>query len=245
MQKSEAGSQKSNIRRMRKKNIYVLCALPLVLVTGCATTPKLPPHPPQHVYKQEQVQTTSANSLWTDRASLYEDVKARRLNDLVTINVIENITGSGTADTTTSRNSSVDAGFDTFLGASTSIKGIPFFGKGKAFSPKIVGSMQDDFKGTGQTTRAGMLIGTITARIVDVMPNGNLLIESRKDITINREKQILVLRGMIRPEDVANDNTIPSDRIAGSEVYFVGDGVLQDKQGPGWMVKFLDNAWPF
>jgi flagellar L-ring protein precursor FlgH len=77
------------------------------------------------------------------------------------------------------------------------------------------------------------------------MPNGNLVIESRKDITINREKQILVLRGMIRPEDIGNDNTVLSSRVADSEVYYVGDGVIQDKQGPGWLVRFLDKAWPF
>ncbi|MDA8239477.1 MAG: flagellar basal body L-ring protein FlgH [Nitrospiraceae bacterium] len=226
-----------------KRTLYSLACS--VLFAACATTPQLPPNPPKYVYHEEHGQQAPVNSLWSDGASLYEDVKARRLNDLVTINVVENITGSGTADTTTSKNSSLGASVDTVFGVPPVITGVDFFGKGKAFSPKFNGSMKDDYKGSGQTTRAGNLVGTITAKIVEVMPNGNLVIESRKDITINREKQILILRGMIRPADIANDNTVLSSRIADAEVYFVGDGVVQDKQGPGWLVRLLDKTWPF
>lgn len=225
------------------RNLFILPLL--FILAACATAPQLPPRPPKNVYREEPVQTASINSLWSERASLYEDLKARRLNDLVTIKVLENITGSGTADTTTGKDSSLNASVDTLLGVPPAVTGIPFFGNGKVFSPSFSGSMSDSYKGTGQTTRAGNLLGTITARIVEVMPNGNLVVESRKDITINREKQTLVLRGMIRPEDVANDNTVLSSRVADAEVFFVGDGVIQDKQGPGWLARLLDRVYPF
>ena len=77
------------------------------------------------------------------------------------------------------------------------------------------------------------------------MPNGNLVLEARKELTINSETQILVLTGMVRPDDVTSDNTVFSNKIADARVYYVGDGVLQEKQSPGWFVRVLDHVWPF
>ncbi|HTF99169.1 MAG TPA: flagellar basal body L-ring protein FlgH [Nitrospirota bacterium] len=216
---------------------------------SCATAPKLPPPPPRYVYpqsKQENAkQAPASNSLWHDTASLYEDVKARRLNDLITINVVENISGSGTADTSATRKSSADAAVTGILGIPLNLNRPNLWGSGNGFSPTVGGSLQNDFAGSGATTRAGTLVGTITAKVVEVMPNGVLAIESRKDITINNERQILILRGMVRPDDIATDNSVLSSRVADAEVYFVGDGVVQSKQDPGWLAKILDTIWPF
>ncbi len=217
----------------------------LIFLNSCATTPELPPPPPKYVYQEERVQKPSANSLWVERASLYEDNRARRLNDLVTIRVIETIAGSGKADTKTGRKSEVDAGVDTIFGYPLDFNLTNLFGKGNTFKPSVKGSMESDFQGSGATNREGKLIGTITATVVEIMPNGNLVIESRKEITINHEKQILVLRGMIRTEDVMVDNTVLSSKVANAEVFFVGDGIIQDKQRPGWLARFIDRVWPF
>lgn len=230
---------------------YVHCGLLLAclsiipLLTSCATTPDLPPPPPKYVYQEERTLKPTANSLWVERASLFEDTRARRLNDLVTIRVLETIAGSGKADTATGRKSEVDAKVDTIFGIPNDLNFRNLFGRGNTFSPSVKGSMESDFKGSGETTREGKLIGTITAKVVEVMPNGNLVIESRKEITINHEKQILVLRGMIRTEDVMVDNTVLSSKVANAEVFFVGDGIIQDKQRPGWLARFLDKVWPF
>jgi len=228
---------------------FVLILL-LVFTASCASTPKLPPPPPRYVYQNNQNDETKSpahrgNSLWNDTASLYEDVKARRLNDLLTINVVENISGSGAADTNASRQSSANAAVTDFFGAPLNLNIPNLYGNGKAFSPTVSGSSTNDFKGSGSTNRSGSLVGTITAKVVEVMPNGNLAIESRKEITINNEKQFLVLRGMVRPDDVASDNSILSSRVADAEVFFVGDGVVQSKQDTGWFVKILDKIWPF
>jgi flagellar L-ring protein FlgH len=232
----------------------VLCPLSSVLcflfVVSCASTPKLPPPPPRYVYQNRPSDETSmptrgSNSLYRDTASLYEDVKAHRLNDLLTINVVESISGSGTADTAANKASSVDAGINSLLGIPTNLNLSNLYGKGNTFSPTINGSTTEDFKGSGATNRAGSLVGTITAKVVEVMPNGILSIESRKEITINNEKQILILRGMVRPEDIAVDNSVLSNRVADAEVFFVGDGVVQSKQDTGWLVKLMDKVWPF
>ncbi|MDA8088969.1 MAG: flagellar basal body L-ring protein FlgH [Nitrospiraceae bacterium] len=219
-----------------------------VPLAACATVPKLPPAPPKYVYKENSRIKPSHyanNSLWTDQASLYEDLRARRLNDLVTINVLENITGSGQANTKTSRDSSLNASVTGFFGAPLNAGLSNLFGNGNTFSPSVAGSMQDSYKGAGETDRAGTLVGTITAEVVEVLPNGNLVLESRKEITINNEKQMLIFQGIARPTDIASDNTISSSRIAGAKVYFVGDGVVQEKQAQGWLVRLLDRVWPF
>ncbi len=231
------------------KTIIIIAAVSLLV--SCAATPELPPSPPKYVYKEERVTQPAANSLWVDTASIFEDRKARRLNDLVTIRVVENITGSGGAKTTTGRNSSADYGITDLFGMNLdfnlhNVFGLKDFYKGaNVFSPTVKGGSQSDFEGKGDTSRQGKLIGTITAKVVEVMPNGNLVIESRKDITINNEKQILVLRGMVRPDDIMPDNSILSSYVADADIYFVGDGMIQDKQKEGWLVKILDNVWPF
>jgi flagellar L-ring protein precursor FlgH len=113
------------------------------------------------------------------------------------------------------------------------------------FEPAIASTAKSKFKGAGDTNREGTLIATVTAKVVEVMPNGNLILEARKELTINNEKQILVLSGMARPDDISSDNMILSNKIADAQVYYVGDGVLQEKQSPGWVVRTLDYVWPF
>ena len=225
----------------------VLC---LLIVVSCSFTPKLPPPPPRYVYQNRPSDETrmparGSNSLYRDTASLYEDVKAHRLNDLLTINVVENISGSGTADTAASKASTVDASVNSLLGLPLNLGSTNLYGHGNTFTPTVNGSTAEDFKGSGGTNRAGSLVGTITAKVVEVMPNGVLSIEARKEITINNEKQILILRGMVQTDDIAVDNSVLSSRVADAEVFFVGDGVVQSKQDTGWLVKLMDKVWPF
>jgi flagellar L-ring protein precursor FlgH len=249
--RSEAGwTGLSPVLTCSIRNPQSTICIAFLLLASCASSPKLPPPPPRYVYQadhSDEARPTSrgANSLWLDRASLFEDVKARRLNDLITINVSESISGSGSADTSASRSSTADASVNSLLGLPLNLNLANAFGKGNTFSPTVSGSMTDDFKGAGATNRAGSLVGTITAKVVEVLPNGTLALESRKEITINNEKQILILRGMVRPDDIAVDNSVSSSKVADAEVFFVGDGVLQTKQDTGWLVKVLDKVWPF
>jgi flagellar L-ring protein precursor FlgH len=189
-----------------------------LMLVSCAAPTKFSKEMPPHYVKdrENKIEPRTKGSLWRDSAGLFEDRKARGLNDLVTIKIIESATASKKADTSTS-----------------------------SLTPQVKAAVQNDFAGTGNTTREGSLVATITARVVDVLPNGNFIIESRKDITVNREKQLLLLRGVIRPDDIASDNTILSSYVANAEMIYTGDGVISEKQGQGWMVRFLDWVWPF
>jgi flagellar L-ring protein precursor FlgH len=243
--------------KRRHGNSFFACALCAVVCAlffmGCATAKsKLPPPPPKYVEHTEDLSAReSRNSLWVDHGSLFEDRKALRLNDLVTINIIESLSGSGKADTDTSRESELLYELTNFLGMNNdfNIQNWPIlngmYRGGNVFQPEIASKTTSDFKGKGDTNREGKLVANITAKVVEVQPNGNLVLEARKEITINNETQILVLTGMARPDDVSSDNVIFSNQIADAQVYYVGDGVVQDKQNPGWMVRVLDRVWPF
>jgi flagellar L-ring protein precursor FlgH len=199
--------------------------------------------PANYLYKEPKKEPPNPGSLWAESAGLFADRKARGLNDLVTITIVENSSAEKKAGTTTGRQSTMDTSISNFFGNSNILGNV--FPGGPTLSPSISSSAKNDFTGSGDTTRSGSLVATITARVIDVLPNGNMIIESRKDITVNREKQLLLIRGVIRPEDVAADNTILSSLVANAEIIYTGDGVVNEKQGQGWMVRFLDRIWPF
>ncbi len=238
---------------MRK---LILASLFIVFLTSCSELKEVREiknagMPPKYYPEPPQAQITNEGSLWKNRASLYEDKKARRVNDLVTILINESTSAQKKASTTASRKSSTNYGVDTFFGMNTdfNIQNLSlingFYKAGNVFSPSVKGSANSDFKGNGDTERAGSITGTITAKVVEVLPNGNLVIESRKEIIVNNEKEILVLRGIIRPDDISQNNTILSQYVADAQIYLVGEGTVGDKQSQGWLVRLLDKIWPF
>jgi len=227
-----------------KKQLYLLFSICFLFTIGCSTT--LPPSPPKYVEEKEEViKKPSINSLWVDNFSPFGDVKARNLNDIVMIRIVENVSGLGKANTKTGRDSSLDATVEKFFGAPLNFNNNNFWGKGNTFSPEVKGKMKNSFKGDGETTRQSRLDAVISAKVVEVLPNGNLVLESRKELTINRENQILVLKGIVRPEDIQPDNTILSTKVADAKIYLIGEGVIGDKQGQGWLVRIIDKIWPF
>lgn len=214
------------------------------------------PMPPKYVEpKETKERYASEGSLWRDSASLFEDRKAKRVNDLVTIIISETSTASKKATTSANRDSSGTYALDNIFGSTLANLelekklhqklGVPDIWHGRPFAPSAKGSAKSDFKGKGDTTREGKLSGTITAKVVEVLPNTNMVLESRKEIVVNNEKEILVFRGMVRPDDVSPSNTVQSQYVADAQIYLVGDGVLDDKQSSGWLVRFLDKIWPF
>jgi len=221
----------------------------LLLSLGCASTRTLPPPSPSYIPEPSASRSDGGyagpGSIYQERASLFEDRRARRLNDLVTVLIVESVSGSKKAETKTTKDSTVDAGIDALFGAPLNMNLNNLYGRGNTFSPSIGSTFTNDFEGTGETTREGSLKGTITARVVEVLPNGNLVIESRKEVTLNYEKQVLVLKGIIRPDDISTNNTIYSTKVADARIFLVGDGVIDSKQVSGWLGSIVDRIWPF
>jgi flagellar L-ring protein precursor FlgH len=188
--------------------------------------------------------STVSASLWPgDTArSLVADHRARGVNDLVTVQIVEDSSASDSASTTASRQSSTSMGISGLLGFEQSLARLR---PGMDMSNMVGATTNNSFAGQGQTTRATKVLASISCTVVDVFPNGNLLIRGKRMILVNAEEQIITLSGIIRPEDIATDNTIQSIRIADARITYMGVGPLADKQSPGWLTHALDNVWPF
>jgi flagellar L-ring protein precursor FlgH len=202
---------------------------------------------PKKYYATRDVDpVTPDGSLWQDRASLYEDRKARRVNDLLTIIISETTNATKKAGTNASRSSQADYHIGNLFNANLNQKVLktPL---GSYISPTAQSGdpITSAFAGKGDTSRQGTLTATITAKVVEVLPNSSMVVESRKEVIVNNEKEIVVLRGIVRPDDISTNNTISSAFVADAQIYLVGDGVLDDKQSQGWLVRALDKVWPF
>jgi len=110
---------------------------------------------------------------------------------------------------------------------------------------EIGGSSESNLKGEGNTTRGGQLEATITARVVRVLDSGNLIIEGKRQLSVNREDQYIIITGIIRPEDIRSDNSIASQYIADARMVYTGKGIVNDKMNPGWATRIVDWVWPF
>ena len=235
----------------------------LALAAGCAgrqpvAMPSVPPPAPAEAFDLQNAERAAAyqeNSLYTAGSGmngLFQDTKARRAGDIVTVKIEESSKATNKANTKTERDSSLSAGIDTFFGVENwwQDKVLRWLGsdmpKVNPFgSASVKGSMQSNFEGDGSTTRSGDLTAYITCRVTEVMPNGNLRIVGTREVMVNHENQVIILSGTIRPRDIASDNIIRSIFVSDAKIAYSGSGVIDDRQRPGWMANFLENVWPF
>jgi flagellar L-ring protein precursor FlgH len=170
-------------------------------------------------------------------AGLGLDRRARAVNDLVTIRVIESIEGAGTADAALDKNSSVSAGVGSLFGVTKKLPAI--------VDPSNLAGAQSDsaFKGSGATSRSGTLSATITARVMEVLPNGDLVLEGAREIEINGDRQMVVLTGVARPRDVSDANVVLSPAIGQLRIRYFGRGLMKDNLKPGWLIRILNKVF--
>ncbi|MBI5643130.1 MAG: flagellar basal body L-ring protein FlgH [Deltaproteobacteria bacterium] len=221
-------------------------ALALAL-SGCAI-----PEPKKIDVSNIPVQGSSIpstpGSIWpgeTSRNTLFQDLRARNVGDIITIEISEKTSAVKEATTSTSRTSANDIAISKLLGLPTSLGMKNFLNQGNAFSPEIQASYDSSFDGSGKTKRTGELSATITARVVKVLSNGNLVLEGKKDTVVNNEMQYIILSGIARPEDITESNIVSSSQLSDARIEYSGKGVLADEQGQGWLGRVLDNVWPF
>ena len=172
---------------------------------------------------------------------MFIDNKGRTVGDIITVTIFENASASKEATTETDRSSSMSAGISQLFGLERAIGSMT----GLDPATLIAAETENDFSGGGKTERKENLIATLTTQVVEVMPNGNLRLEGNKTVTVNNEMQIVQLSGIIRPSDVSPGNIVNSRNILNARIAYVGEGVISDKQQPGWLVRGLDQVWPF
>jgi flagellar L-ring protein precursor FlgH len=171
-----------------------------------------------------------------------DDHKARRKGDIVTILIAEQASASKQASTGTSRKASTTAGIPKLMGLETSMTGIRNW---MDLANLISASSESKFDGTGSTTRNENLSATITAKVVEVLPNGNLMIAGRRNVLVNNEDQLIVVEGTVRSRDISPDNIVSSAQVADARITYSGNGVVSDQQKPGWLTTIFGKIWPF
>ncbi|HWQ08039.1 MAG TPA: flagellar basal body L-ring protein FlgH [Holophaga sp.] len=212
--------------------LLVLAPLMLVLATGCYTHKGLLASPKEmHIpYTEESAQAPSYadGSLWRD-ISIYSDPKARNQNDLITLKIVESTSADSKASTDTSRNGSNTTDSGGLLNTSMD----------------VATSTTTKYKGSGETARSATLTTRVTARVVRVLANGNLLFEGFRDIQVNNETQRLYVAGIANPLQIDSSNTISSDQVAELRIGYGGKGVVDETQKPGYISRLLNLTWPF
>ncbi len=180
----------------------------------------------------------SSGSLWVTQgplADLAGDTRARSVNDLVTIVVVEQNTASSKGTTSSSRKSSANAGISSIYGkVSTPLSNL------------LTTAGANSLDGSGTTTRNTAISTRMSARITQVLPNGYLVVEGNKDVLVNAERQMVTVRGVVRPSDLARDNSVPSDRLAEMQIRVNGKGVVNDAiKRPFFLYRLLLGLLPF
>lgn len=168
---------------------------------------------------------TSLGSLWIDQgrmAELASDYKAHRVGDLITVLVVQSLQAENTGNVATDRTFSASSGIDALAGhISTS-------GVQNIFSPRSSQSLQ----GKAQATSTSSLRTSLTGYVVALLPSGTLVIEAQREIVMNNERQMVVLRGLVRPGDLSPDNAVVSNEIGNLELEIKGKGVVSDGTRP-------------
>jgi flagellar L-ring protein precursor FlgH len=219
------------------------CASPEKRTTSQPALTEAPPEP-------SRIEENPGSIFNPSRADfLYSDNRARRVGDVVLVNIVEASSGTHKADTKTDKESSINFGISSWFDkdeARLTPMGPSFGLKGQVGSdPMIKADAENEFDGTGETTREANVSATVAARVVQVLPNGLMQIEGGRQVKVNNETQILVVRGLVRQRDIRPDNSILSSYIADAHIEYYGEGVVADKQKPGWLTRILDNVWPF
>jgi flagellar L-ring protein precursor FlgH len=175
------------------------------------------------------------SSSWMN--SLMSDTRARRLNDLVTVRVVESITASGTADSAVNKASGASVAVPNMLGVEGKLPAL--------IDPSNMVGLKTNstFKGGGTTNRAGDVTAVITARVAEVLPNGDLVVEGVREIEINGDRQIVILTGVARVADIAPGNVVLSTALGQLRIRYFGRGLMKDSLTPGWLIRVLNKIF--
>jgi len=236
--------------------VTLLVLLGLFGVAACVHTKANPlPPPPPLALKPNPIFSTPmpdpgprpvsqnpTGSLWAqgNGRSLFKDIKANKVGDLLTITVSEESKASKTATTQTSRDKSLSAQADfagVAGGGSTKVGDF-------SFGP-LEGKFKNGFNGQGATSKEDSMSAYMTATVMDIAPNGNLMIRGTRWTQVNNEMQQIVLEGVVRPTDVTRNNTVLSQNVAEAKIFFVGKGPVTQHQKPGWAMRLFDMISPF
>lgn len=210
--------------------------------------------------------TSKAGSLWreavTDERGMFADKRAHRLGDIVSIVISETSTATNTSQLTSTRAGTGDPNglggnvVNQLINATGNMQGAGQKGTGKFPSfllPKPSGQAPTilsttgtgAFKGGGAITNTQVVQAQMAVQVIDVLPNGNLVVEGIRQVSFSKERQFASLRGIIRPADVSATNTVASSAVADARIDIVSEGTLTDSQKKGWLMRLDEKISPY
>lgn len=222
------------------------------LLTGCIhiDAPNDPDFAP--VFPDpEPIRTPDTGSIYypTDGLTFFEDIKARKVGDVITVLLNENTDANKKAESKYEKKNNVNMVEPNFFGTTTQAewkfpKQLPIPLTTTDNLGLAVGINGDTkFEGTGSATQNNKLTGTITVVVTKIYPNGNLYVRGEKWVNINQGDEYVRVSGIVRIQDISPENTIESNRIADARITYSGKGAFANGSKPGWLVKILSHPW--
>lgn len=169
-------------------------------------------------------------------ADLFRDPRARRVGDIVTVNIFINDKATLDNNSQRSRESEVDAGFAI---------GLDFLPTKYPTAGSATVDSSSSSKGKGEIDRSEKIDFSVAAVVTNILPNGNMVISGSQEVRVNFEVRVLSIAGVVRPQDISRENTVPYDKIAEARVSYGGRGRLSEVQQPGWGQQLFDIFTPF
>ena len=180
--------------------------------------------------------------------SLFEDMRARRVGDILTISLLEKTQANKRATTNITKTSEIDTGTPTLNGRTPNFSSsiIPGSNSNKTSTLENKVETNHTFNGNGTSNQSNNIQGTITVHVAKVLPNGNLVVRGEKWLTLNRGDEYIRFTGIVRQVDINPDNTVDSTRVADARITYSGTGEVASSNSMGWLAKFFTSAlWPF
>ena len=219
---------------------YTLLSCVFFLGLGACETPHPPKDDDGMSWAAEPAPKPSNGAIYqTGReVALFENPIAHHVGDIVTIVLNEQTQAQKTSSTNTNKATSVALPGMTILGKALTVHGVPIMSNNIADTTK--------FAGEGDSAQSNSLEGFVTVTVQKVLPNGNLFVKGEKWIGINQGQEYVRLSGIIRPIDLASDNSINSSQVANAKISYGGKGALADANAQGWLSRFFNSPWtPF
>lgn len=211
----------------------------IAVVSGCSQTRLVvqpdPQYAPVDLTSIEFKPEPNGSIFQTGRSvRLFEDNKAFRIGDVLSVTLSESTNASKSAATNTAKDDEVDISASAIFGSSG-----PTINGNAALTSNLSG--ERDFSGSGDSAQSNSLSGEIAVTVTDILPSGNLVVRGEKIIGLNQGSEFIRISGLVRPQDVSSQNIVMSRKIANSRIYYGGGGVIAESNTRGWLSRFFDS----
>lgn len=219
--------------------IPLMLSIASALLAGCVTTaPSTAVHQPMTIRPEARNVAPPANGTIYNAATarpLFEDRRARLVGDTLVINIVEKTSAAKKSDTKADRTHETSASLPT-------VQGLPF----KTFQgTTLEAAHETKFEGSGENSSSNNFSGSLAVTVIEVYPNGNLLVSGEKQIGLKDGEEFIRFSGVVNPNTITASNTVQSTQVADARIEYKANGFLDSAQVMGWLGRFFLSFLPF